>query len=79
MNQICNTRKIETDENNYLKDRTLCKVCYKKIEEKTTITPQFKINNQKSIKSTISMRTTLMFQPLLAQETLVKLITRSKC
>ena len=28
MNRICNTCNIELDENNYLKDRTVCKSCY---------------------------------------------------
>ena len=34
MNRICNTCNIETDENNYLKDRTVCKTCYKKNRRK---------------------------------------------
>ena len=58
----------------------------KKTEEKTTITPQSKINKQKSIKSKITMTTTPMFQHMkntpmlfLAQETLIKPITCSKC
>ena len=37
MNRSCNTCKIEVDENNYFKDRTICKSCNKKIEEKTMI------------------------------------------
>ena len=28
MNRICNTCNIEIDENNYLKDITVCKICY---------------------------------------------------
>ena len=35
MNRICNTCKIEIDENNYLKDRTVCKTCYNKNRRKT--------------------------------------------
>ena len=34
MNRICNTGNIEIDENNYLKDRTVCKTCYNKIIRK---------------------------------------------
>ena len=30
---------MEINENNHLKDRTVCKCCYMKTEEKTTITP----------------------------------------
>ena len=30
MNRMCNTCNIEIDENNYLKDRTVCKSCYNK-------------------------------------------------
>ena len=30
MNRICNTCNIEIDENNCLKDRSVCKSCYKK-------------------------------------------------
>ena len=77
MNRICNTCNIEIDEKNYLKDRTVCKSCYNKNRRKNnndTI-----INNQKSIKSTITMSTTLVFQNmkimpmlLLAQETWAK-------
>ena len=61
------------------------KVVTIRTEEKNKKTPLSKINNQKSIKSTIAMSTTLMFQHLkimpvlfLAQETLVKPITFSK-
>ena len=34
MNRVCNTCNIETDENNYLKDRTVCKSCYNKNRRK---------------------------------------------
>ena len=34
MNRVCNTCNIEIDENNYLKDRTLCKSCYNKNRRK---------------------------------------------
>ena len=34
MNRICNTCNIEIDENNYLKDRTVCKICYNKHRRK---------------------------------------------
>ena len=54
MNRICNSCKIETDENNYLKKELFARVVTIKIEEKS--------NNQKLIKSTITMMTTLMFQ-----------------
>ena len=30
MNRVCNTSNIEIDENNYMKDRTVCKSCYNK-------------------------------------------------
>ena len=36
MNRICNTCNIEIDENNYLKDRTVCKTCYNKNRRKNT-------------------------------------------
>ena len=35
MNRICNSCNIETDENNYMKDRNVCKSCYNKIRRKT--------------------------------------------
>ena len=34
MNRTCSTCKIEIDENNYLKDRTVCKNCYNKNRRK---------------------------------------------
>ena len=34
MNRVCNTCNIEIDENNYLKDRTVCKSCYNKNRRK---------------------------------------------
>ena len=34
INRICNTCNIELDENNYLKDRTVCKSCYLKNRRK---------------------------------------------
>ena len=34
MNRICKTCNIESDENNYLKDRTVCKSCYIKSRKK---------------------------------------------
>ena len=34
MNRICNTCDIEIDENNYMRDRTVCKSCYKKNRRK---------------------------------------------
>ena len=34
MNRVCNTYNIEIDENNYLKDRTVCKSCYNKNRRK---------------------------------------------
>ena len=34
MNRICNTCNIELDENNYLKDRTVCRSCYNKYRRK---------------------------------------------
>ena len=50
MKRICNTCKIELVKNNYIKDRTVCKSCTIKIEEKTiVITPLSKLNNQKAI------------------------------
>ena len=59
MNPICNTCNIEIFEN--LVDRTVCKNCFDKIEEKT------KTNNQKS---TMTMITTLMFQHMKITPTL---------
>ena len=44
MNRICNTCNIEIDENNYLKDRTVCKTCYNKNRRKTN--NNTKIQNQ---------------------------------
>ena len=46
MNRICNTCKIQIDENNYLKDRTVCKTCYNKNRRKTN--NNTKIQNQQS-------------------------------
>ena len=37
MNRICNTCNIEIDENNYLKNRTVCKNCYNKKRRKNNI------------------------------------------
>ena len=34
MNRICNACNIERNENNYLKDRTVCKSCYNKSRRK---------------------------------------------
>ena len=34
MNRVCNTCNIEIDENNYMKDRTVCKSCYNKNRRK---------------------------------------------
>ena len=54
MNRICNTCNIEIDENNYLKDRTVCKSCYNKnrrknnnntLEKSTTKIDKFNNNN----------------------------------
>ena len=36
MNRICNTCNTEIDENNYLKDRIVCKRCYKNNRRKNT-------------------------------------------
>ena len=49
MNRICNTCNIEIDEINYLKDRTVCKICYSKNRRKNFNNPfiqnqQAKIN-----------------------------------
>ena len=41
MSRICNSCNIEIDENNYLKDNTVCKSCY---NEKRT-----KKNNKKTL------------------------------
>ena len=38
MNRICNTCNTEIDENNYLKDRIVCKSCYKKRRKNTNNT-----------------------------------------
>ena len=40
MNRFCNTCNIEIDENNYLKDRSVCRSCYNKNRRK---------NNNKTI------------------------------
>ena len=45
----CSSCNIKLDENNYKKDRTVCKSCYIKKDEKAVITPYSKINNQKTI------------------------------
>ena len=34
MNRVCNTCNIEIDENNYMKDRTVCRSCYNKNRRK---------------------------------------------
>ena len=70
---------MEIDEKNYLKDRAAYKVVTIKILEKTTI------DNQKSIKSTVTMTIALMFHLmkitlilLLVQKTWAKPFTWSK-
>ena len=44
MNRLCNTCNIERHEDNYLKDRTVCKSCYKKNRRKNNNNTQ--IQNQ---------------------------------
>ena len=60
MNQICNTCSIEKDENNYLKDRTVCKKRYNKNRRKNNINTIIQnqqpktdeVNNKNTIVST---------------------------
>ena len=78
MNRICKTCNVEIDENNYLKDRTVCKGCYNKNRRKNNNNTLIQNQNQKSetLKMTITM---IMFQQLkittmllLGQETWAK-------
>ena len=45
MNRVSNTCNIEIDENNYLKDRTVCKSCYNKNRRKSDDVKKRKIAN----------------------------------
>ena len=75
------------DENIYLKHRTICKKSHNENRRKTIIISQPKTrlllqpNNQKSIKltTTIFQNMKIVLMSLLAEETLVKPITCSKC
>ena len=52
---------MKIDENHYLKDRTVCKTVTIRIEEKTIVTLQSRINNQKAV-MIMPMTTILVFQ-----------------
>ena len=85
MNQISNTCNIEIDENNYLKDRTVCKKSYIENRRKNNNKTLIQNRQPKSSNLTKTMTKTLMFQRtkimpmlLLAPETWVKPITCSK-
>ena len=85
MTRICYNCNIEIDKNNYLKDRTVSKICYNKNRRKNNNNTIIQSQQPKVKKSTITMTSTLMFQHmkitpmlLLAQETLAKPITCSK-
>ena len=59
MNRVCNTCNIEINENNYFKDRTVCKCCYnknrRKNNNKQNQKPKVgKINNNNDKKPNIS-------------------------
>ena len=59
MNRICNTCNIEIDENDYLKDRTVCKNCYNKNRSKNNNNAlieneQPKINNNNANNPNVS-------------------------
>ena len=80
MNRICITCNIDVDENNYLKDRTVCKSCYNRNRRKnnnnTTLIqnqqPQIdKMNNNNH--NVLHMKITPML--LLVQGMFVQLIT----
>ena len=65
MNRICKSCNKEIDEKNYLKDKTVWKKCYNENRRKNNINNNNTlIQNQQTntIKSTITMTTTLMFQ-----------------
>ena len=76
MSGNCSACNILIDINNYKKNRTVCKTCYKKTEEKTIITiyPQVKlilITNNKLLKTLtiLFQHTKVMLGLLSAQET----------
>ena len=71
MNRICNTCNIERDENNYLKDRFVCKSCYNKNRRKNNINPLIhnpqpkidKINNNNDNVSTYENHANVVIGP----------------
>ena len=85
--KFCFACNIKTDWNIYLKDRTVCKSCYKKTEKNHNNAPtqiEINISNHKPKHENINRKTStiLVFQHmkfslmlLLAQETMAKLIT----
>ena len=83
MNRNCSVRNIKIDKRNYLKDRTVCKSCYKKNRRKPEIMTSHQqpkienVNNNKNNVNNPSVPTNENFDQmlLLVQETLVKLIT----
>ena len=50
MNRVCNTCNIEIDENNYMKDRTVCKSCYNKNRRKVVNSVNNTNKNKKKTK-----------------------------
>ena len=53
MNRICNACNIKIDENNYLKDRTVCKSCYNKNRRKNKNNNTLIQNQQPKVDNTI--------------------------
>ena len=72
-NKFCSACKIKIDENNYKKDRTVCKKCYNKKKRKTNTTLQ-----STKQKSPMFQHMKIIAMSILAQVTLVKPITCSK-
>ena len=60
MNRICNTCNLETNNNNYLKDRTVWKSCFNKNRRKNNNTlirsEQPKIDNDKGNENSLNLR-----------------------
>ena len=56
MKRTCYACHMKIDKNNYLRDKTVCKSVTIRLEEKTMKTPKSKINNQKMIMLTLTIK-----------------------
>ena len=57
MNRKCKTCNIEIDEDNYLKDRTVCKSCYDRNRRKNQQTKSDDTKKRKVVNSVKNIRT----------------------